>query len=50
MNKYENNGLPLSPVVGFLGLVAVMMAIAIGKETGLVAHDVAKRGVGIILD
>ncbi len=49
MKKYENNGLPMSSVVGFLGLFAVIIAIAIGKETGVIDHDFAKRGVGIIL-
>ena len=49
MKKYENNGLLTSSVVGFLGLSAIIVAIGIGKETGVVEHDVAKRGVGIIL-
>jgi hypothetical protein len=49
MKKHENNGFPMSSVVGFLGLVAVVIAIGIGKETGVIEHDVAKRGVGIIL-
>jgi hypothetical protein len=49
MKEYENNGFPMLSVVGFLGLFAVMMAIAIGKETGVIENHVAKRGVGIIL-
>jgi hypothetical protein len=49
MKKHEKNGLPISAMVGFLGLVAVMSAIGIGKETGVIEHDLAKRGVGIIL-
>jgi hypothetical protein len=48
MKKHENNGLPVSSIVGFLGLVAVMGTIAIGKETGVIENHVAKRGVGII--
>ena len=48
MKKYEHNGLPVSSVVGFLGLFAVMIALAISKETGVIEHDVAKRGVGVI--
>lgn len=48
MKKHENNGFPVSSIVGFLGLAAVMGAIAIGKETGVIGNDVAKRGVGII--
>jgi hypothetical protein len=47
--KTENNELPVSSMLGFLGLVAVMSAIAIGKETGAIENDIAKRGVGIIL-
>jgi len=48
MKKHESNGLPVSSIVGFLGLVVVMGAIAIGKETGVIENHVAKRGVGII--
>jgi hypothetical protein len=49
MTKHENNGFPTSSVAGFLGLVAVIAAISIGKETGVIENDVAKRGVGIVL-
>jgi hypothetical protein len=35
--------------MGFLGLGGVIIAIAIAKETGVIGHDFAKRGVGIIL-
>jgi hypothetical protein len=48
MKKNENNGLPVSSIAGFGGLVALLIAIAIGKETGVIENHVAKRGVGII--
>lgn len=38
----------MSSVLGFFGLFAVIIAIAVVKETGLVGHDAAKRGVGVI--
>jgi hypothetical protein len=48
MKNYENKDFPVSSIVGFLGLVAVIGAIAIGKETGVIENHAAKRGVGII--
>ena len=38
----------MSSIAGFGGLIAVLIAIAIGKETGVIENHVAKRGVGII--
>jgi hypothetical protein len=49
MNKNENLGFPMSSIAGFGGLVAVLIAIAIGKETGAIGHEVAKRAIGLIL-
>jgi hypothetical protein len=48
MSTYDRNELPAKSIVGFLGLFAVMIAIAIAKKTGAIDYDLAKRGVGII--
>lgn len=44
----KSNKIFMSSVLGFFGLFAVIIAIAVVKETGLVGHDAAKRGVGVI--
>jgi hypothetical protein len=49
MSKHNGNVLPTRSIVGFFSLFAVMMAIAICKETGVINHELAKRGVGIII-
>ena len=49
MKKHETSGFPVSSIAGFGGLVAVLIAVAVGKETGAIGHDVAKRSIGIIL-
>lgn len=49
MKNHENTGPLMSSVVGFMGLFAVMIVIAICKETGVINHEVAKRSIGILL-
>lgn len=49
MKSHENNRVFASSMAGFLGLFVVVLAMALGKESGLIGHEVAKRGIGVIL-
>lgn len=44
----ENKGYPVAAIAGFLGLSAVVIAVAIAKKTGAIDYDVAKRCVGVV--
>jgi hypothetical protein len=49
MNKYEHKIIPRSAIIGFLGLFAGMVAIAVAKKTGALDYELAKRCVGVVL-
>jgi hypothetical protein len=49
MSKPNNRVIPVSVIVGFFSLFAVIVAIAIAKKTAAIDYDFAKRGVGIVL-